>query len=247
MINDAGLIWVIVALVFAFTLAGRFVVRRFTVRFRPIAAYDALPNVAADAVESAKRLHFSFGSSTLGDSTTITTLASAEIMYRMAERVAMGRQTPLVTLSNPLTLPLAQDTLRRAYEYRQNMPYYRSNAAAWFPQGSRALTFAAGVAAFAADYDVDSNLVMGKFDYELALIAESALRYDQGLIAHSDRVEGQAIAYAMADQALIGEELYVGPAYLNGTALERGGILAQEVLRWLVILAILAIALQAAL
>ena len=36
-----------------------------------------------------------------------------------------------------------------------------------------------------------------------------------------------------------------GPANLDGTALERGSVLSQDVLRWLVILGIIAVALQA--
>jgi hypothetical protein len=79
------------------------------------------------------------------------------------------------------------------------------------------------------------------------LIGESALRYDQGLIMHSDLVEGQAVAFAQADYYLLGEELYVGPAYLDGTALEQGGVFALDVLRWLVILGVLVAALEAAL
>jgi hypothetical protein len=64
---------------------------------------------------------------------------------------------------------------------------------------------------------------------------------------HSDLVEGQAVAFAQADQILLGEELYVGPAYLDGTALERGGIFALDVLRWLVIFGIILAALEAVL
>ena len=45
---------------------------------------------------------------------------------------------------------------------------------------------------------------------------------------------------------LLGEELYVGPAYLDGSALEWGGVFALDVLRWLIILGILLAALEAA-
>ncbi len=245
--NNAELTWVLLAISFVATVVGRFVVRRFTVHMRPIRAYGILPGLAADAVESDRRVHFSMGSSALGASSTVTALASAEIIYRLAERLAISRRTPLVTLSDPITLPLAQDTLRRAYEYRRNMAHWRSGAAAWFPQGPRSLAFAAGVAAFVADADIDSSILLGRFGTELAVIGAGALRHDQTLIAHSDLVEGQAVAYAQADQVLLGEELYVGPAYLRGNALERGGVIALDVLRWLVIAGILVAALEAAL
>jgi hypothetical protein len=247
MISDAGLSLVVLALAFAATMIGRFVARRFSPRYRPIPAYIVLPELAADAVESSYRLHLSMGSSALGETSTISALAAAEIIYRLTERLAISYQTPLVTTGSTMTLPLAQDTLRHAFEYRQNMATYRSTAAAWFPQGARSLSFAAGAASLAADQDVHSNVLLGRFGYEAVLIGESALRYDQGLIMHSDLIEGQAVAYVQADQYLLGEELYVGPAYLNGSALERGGVFALDVLRWLVILGILIAALQAVL
>ncbi len=247
MIDDAGLTLVMLALAFAATMVGRFVMRRFSPHFRPIPAYVVLPELAADSVESSHRLHFSMGSSALGETSTISALTSAEIIYRLAERLAISYEMPLVTTGSAMTLPLASDTLRRAFEYRQNMATYRSTAAAWVPQGGRSLAFAAGVASLAADKDVHSSVLLGRFGYEAALIGESALRYDQHMIMHSDLVEGQALAFAQADQYLLGEELYVGPAYLNGSGLERGGVFALDVLRWLVILGIAVAALQAAL
>ena len=247
MINDAGLTLAMLAVAFAATMVGRFVVRRLALHYRTIPAYVVMPELAADAVESSYRLHFSMGSSALGEASTVTALASAEIIYRLAERLAISYESPIVTTSSALTLPLASDTLRRAFEYRQNMATYRTTAAAWYPQGARSMAFAAGIASLAADKDVSSNVLLGRFGYEAALIGESALRYDQRLIMHSDLVEGQALAFAQADQMLIGEELYVGAAYLDGTALERGGIFALDVLRWLVILGIAVAALQAAL
>ncbi|MBN2303230.1 MAG: hypothetical protein JXQ72_02055, partial [Anaerolineae bacterium] len=242
--NNAELTWVFVALAFALTLLGRYIVRRFRVRFRPLAAYALLPELAADAVESSNRIHLSMGSSALGSASTITALVSAEVFYRLSERLAISRQSPVITLSDPMTLPLAQDTLRRAYEFRQNMAHYRTSAATWYPYGSRSLSFAAGIASLAADYDVDSSVVLGRFGTELAFVGEGAFRRDQSLIAHSDLVEGQAVAYALADRALVGEELYVGPAYMDGNALERGSVIALDVLRWLVIVGILLVALQ---
>lgn len=244
--NNAELTWVLLAVALAATLAGRILLARRRLFLRPIPAYQVLPAQAADAVESSNRIHFSMGSSALGESSTLSALAAAEVIYRLSERLAVSRQTPLVTLSQPLTLPLAQDTLRRAYEFRQNMPHYRSSAAAWYPQGARSLTFAAGAASLAADANAHSNVMLGRFGVEMALLGESALRHDQGVIAHSDLPEGQAVAFVQAEQALLGEELYVGPAYLNGSPLERGGVVALDVLRWLVILGIIVTAVQAA-
>lgn len=244
--NNSGLTLIFLMIAFVAMVAGMSIARRRRIVLRPIPAYVVLPELSADAVESNYLVHFSMGSSAIGETSTLSALAATEVIYRMSERLAVSRQTPLLTLSHPLTLPLAQDTLRRAFEYRQQQLHYRTSAAAWFPQGPRSLAFAAGAASLAADANVTSTVALGQFGIELVLLGESALRTDQDLLAHSDLLEGQAVAFVQAKQALIGEELYVGPAYMGGKPLELSGAIALDVLRWLVILGILVIALQAA-
>lgn len=245
--NDSDLIIILLTLAFSATLIGALIARRVPVTLRPIRAYHSLPLIAADAVESAQRVHISFGSSAVGESGTVSALASAEIAYLLAERLAISPYPPLITLSQGTTLPLAQDTLRRAYEFRRRAETFRATRAIWYPQGRRSLAFAAGASAHAADSDAFSSVLLGRFGTELALFGESALRHDQSLIAHSDNLGGQAIAYAQADFPLIGEELYAGPAYLTRRPLHLGTVVALDVLRWTVIMAILFTALQAAL
>jgi hypothetical protein len=242
--DNSELTWIVLAIALVATLIGRIMVRRRALTVRPIPAYIVLPETAADAVESDNRVHFSMGSSGVGSAGTVSALVSAEVIYRMSERLAINPRMPLVTLSDPLTLPLAQDTLRRAYESRGRLASFRSAAAAWFPQGGRSLAFAAGASSLAADADVYSSILLGRYGFEMALLGESALRHDQTLIAHSDLVEGQAIAFAQADHVLIGEELYVAPAYMGDGLLAQGGVIALDFLRWLVIAGIVVAALQ---
>mgnify|MGYP000284800114 CR=1 FL=1 len=68
-----------------------------------------LPELAADAVESSNRIHLSMGSSALGSSSTITALVSAEVFYRLSERLAISRQSPVITLSDPEKIPSAME------------------------------------------------------------------------------------------------------------------------------------------
>jgi len=245
--TDSELIITLLTIAFSATLIGALIARRVPVRLRPIAAYDALPTIAANAVESGQRVHFSLGSSALGDPSTLSALASNEVVYQLADRLAISPHPPLITLSQPTALPLAQDTLRRAYERRLRAEAFRATQAAWYPLGRRSMAFAAGASAHAADIDAFSSVLLGRFSTELAFFGESAVRHDQVLVAHSDSPGGQAVAYAQADHPLLGEELYAGPAYLSRRPLHIGTVVAMDVLRWAVILAILFTALQAAL
>jgi hypothetical protein len=227
------LVYVILLLVLAISVLAAIRSRAF--QFRRIAAYNSMPLTVGEAVESDKSIHMSFGSSAVRDSTTITAVASAEILYHLAERAALSDKAPLVTMSDPVTLGLGLDTLRHAYKTRDALRKYRITMARWYPQGPLSLAFAAGVGAAMLDEGVSSNVLVGRYGAELMLIAESALRYDRYLIAQSDDINGQAVAYAVSDSPLIGEELYAGGAYLARTPMYVGGVVAQDVLRYIVV------------
>jgi hypothetical protein len=82
-----------------------------------------------------------------------------------------------------------------------------------------------------------STVLAGSFGPELALVLFAAARRNLPTIATSDQLEGQAIAYALSDNALIGEEVFTAGAYLGGTASQIGGVVTTDILRWLLILA----------
>lgn len=236
--NEGLLTWVIVLAAFGSLLLGSLIVRRrrTPLDLRPIEAYRVLPLSMDQAVEADRQPHFSLGSSAVGQETTVTALASADLMYYLVRRFSFTRQIPLVTLSDPITLALAGDTLRRAYLVRNNLEAYRSTAVAWFPHGARSMAYAAGASQMAVQAGVLNHILLGTFEAELAFFGEVGRRRDQPVIAHSTRLTGQAVAYAMADHTLIGEELFVGGAYLDrADTLRMGSLIALDTLRWGVI------------
>src|SRR5690606_52204 len=139
--TDSELIISLLTIAFSATLIGALIARRVPVRLRPIRAYDAMPQIAANAVESGQRVHFSLGSSAVGEQSTVSALASSEIVYQIADHLVVSPYPPLITLSHPATLPLAQDTLRRAYETRLRTEAFHTTQAAWYPLGLRSLAF----------------------------------------------------------------------------------------------------------
>jgi hypothetical protein len=95
------------------------------------------------------------------------------------------------------------------------------------------------------DDNVGANFMVGSFGPELALIADAAYRRNQPLIAASDQLEGQAVAFAVSDKPLIGEEIFAAGAYLGSDAPQMGSVITQDVLRWLLIAAIVVTAVLA--
>ncbi len=206
---------------------------------RPIEAYQALPQMVGEAIEANQPMHFSLGSASLGGENTLLTLASAELFYQGMERAAISAAPPLLTVSDPTAIPLGYTMLRQAYRSRDLLGRYRSSSLRWYPAGPRSLAFAAALTAMLGDDRVANNVLVGSFGPELALITDAAVRRNQGVLAASDQLQGQAVAFVMADQPLIGEELFAGGAYLGGSPTHIAGLVATDVLRWLVILAML--------
>lgn len=206
---------------------------------RAIPAYTRLPQIVGAAIEANRPMHLSMGNAGIGGDNTVLAVAVAEFFYHTARQAAISPVSPILTTSNPTTIPLEQDVLRRAYASRDLLTHFRAADVQWYPSGPRSLAFAAALTALIADNQVGGNVLVGSFGPELALVLDATRRRDQLAIAASDRLDGQAVAYAMSDEPLIGEEIYVAGAYLDN---QRVSVITLDVLRWIVILAIVALA-----
>src|SRR5512140_2634332 len=200
------LVYVIVLFAVLITVLAATRARIFQLRRVP--GFSVMPVRVGEAVETGQTLHVSFGSSAVRDQSTIAALATSEIHYYLAQLPALSDKPMFVTLSDPVTLGLGQDTLRRAYKARSALSKYRSTLAQWYPQGPMSLAFAAGAGEAILDENAAANIFLGQFGSEMMLLAENAIRYDRAIIAQSNQVEGQAVAYVVSDMPLIGEELY---------------------------------------
>lgn len=233
--SDAEVTFLILPFVFLSVLIGSTLVRgrRTPLDIRPIQGYQILSALIDEGVESNRLPHFSLGTAIIGQESTVAALAAANALYPLFKRLSFQKRLPLVTLSDPITLAIAADTLRKAYLYRNNAVAFRPDAVAWYPIGERSVTFAAGAAAHSTDLDVANHILLGQFGAELAYFAEAGRRRDQKILAHSTRLEGQAIAFVMADYHIIGEELFVSDAYANPhDPLAMGSLIALDFLRW---------------
>ena len=106
--------------------------------------------------------------------------------------------------------------------------------------GLTPFAYAAGMIPVAHDEGVSANVAIGDLGAESALLAEAADRENAHLIAASDNVSAQSVFYASAQDPLIGEELFASGAYVGAGASQEASLQAQDILRWLIILAMLA-------
>ncbi len=200
---------------------------------RPIAAYDALKNLLARAAEAGKPVHISVGTGGAGNASTVDTTAGLYALEFLADRAAVSAIPPIVTVSDPTALPVAQDQLRRAY-FRQGYPeeYDSRQVREIAPSvyGS-AIAYGAGVMDVLTHERVMANVVIGTFGDEFLLIGETGAQ--QGLLQAGGTGNTQVLPFVFTSisHPVIGEEIYAGGAYLSGRRTHIASLLAQDTVR----------------
>lgn len=218
-------------------IGGIFLRRRFPGAFRPIEAYERLNRAVGLAVESGTRLHISLGRGNLFTSRGASALAGLAMLRRLAERTSLSDRPPVVTSGDASLAILSQDTLQSGYRAAAAEEQYRFSTGRL--TGLTPFSYAAGTLPVMRDENVSTNVFIGDFGPESALLVEAAEHENSALIAASDNISAQAVFYASAQDPLIGEELFAAGAYMGAGASHEASLAVQDILRWLFIIAIL--------
>jgi hypothetical protein len=211
---------------------------------RPIPAYELLKHLLARAAETGQPVHVSVGTAGIGTPGTADTAAGLVTLEFLADRAAVSDIPPVVTVTDPTTLPAAQDQLRRVYE-RQGYPEeFDPLRARWIapPVGGSAVPYAVGVTNLLAHEPVMANVMVGSFGDEYLLMTEPAAQRELLQVGGSSSVGVLPFVQLTMDQPLIGEEIFAAGAYLYGRTGHLTSVLSQDVFRiFLVVAVILAI------
>lgn len=230
----AFVIFVIAALLL---LAFTFLRRRSPAAFRTIDAYEQLKHAVGQAVEDGTRLHVSIGRGNLFTARGGSALAGLAMLRHLSERTSLSDHPPVVTSGDASLAILSQDTLQAGYRAAGAENQYRSTTGRL--TGLTPFAFAAGTIPILRDENVSANVIIGDLGAEAALLAAAADHEGIELIAASDNLSAQSVLYASSQEPLIGEELFVAGAYLGAGASHEASLQVQDILRWLVIIAIL--------
>jgi len=234
MLTALGIVAITGLLLLGFTILRR----RSPAVLRPIEAFERLNHVIGLAVEMGTRLHISLGRGNLLAARGGSALAGLAMLRRLAERTSISDQPPIVTSGDPTLAILSQDTLHAGYKAANAEEQYRLNTGRL--TGLTPFSYAAGTIPVTRDENVSANVMIGDFGAESALLTEAADRENTYLIAASDNLAAQSIMYASAQNPLIGEELFASGAYEGAGASHEASLQVQDILRWVVIVAIVA-------
>jgi len=205
--------------------------------FREIPAFSRLRQAIGRVVENGTRLHVSLGRGALVTAQSASAMSGLTLLRRLAELTSAGDQPPVATSGDAALAILSQDTLQTASQASAQGVY---DPTAGRLTGLTPFSYAAGAIPVIRDENISTNVLMGNFGVEAALLAEAAERDNTFTLAASDNLTAQAVLYASAQEPLIGEELYAAGAYLDAGPTHTASLTVQDVLRWLIIIAILA-------
>jgi len=189
------------------------------------------------AVENGTRLHVSLGRGALLTARGGSALAALAMLRRLAERTSVSDRPPVVTAGDASLAILSQDTLQSGYRAAGAEDQYRFSTGRL--TGLTPFSYAAGAVPMIHDENVTANIIIGDLGTESALLVEAADRQNTSLIAASDNLAAQSVFYAAAQDPLVGEELFAAGAYVGAGASHGASLNVQDILRWLIILAIL--------
>lgn len=232
-------------LVLTLTAAGlmvffSFVIQRFSKKrktralFHPIVAMQRLRRAIGLAVEDGSRLHVSIGKASIISPDNASALVGLSTLERVGVLSSVSDRPPIATSGDGTLAILSQDTLHASYRLA-NVPEHNDPTQARLA-GPTPFSYVAGTLPIVHDERVSAHLLVGNFGPEIGLLADAAEREDAFVLATSDSIAAQSVFYATASEALIGEELFAIPAYLQAGPIHQAGLRGQDILRWVIIL-----------
>ena len=214
-----------------------FLRRKSRPAFRDLPSFARLHQAVGRAVEDGSRLHISLGRGGLTTPQSAATLAGLGMLRRLADLTSASDQPPVATSGESTIAILSQDTLQSSSQTATLGAAFDITAGRL--AGLTPFSYAAGTLPVMHDENVSATVLMGNFGVEVALLTDAAERKNTYLLAGSDNLPAQAVLYASAPDMLIGEELFAADAYNNGGPLHSASLTVQDVLRWLLIAAML--------
>ena len=233
-IIELGIIGISAFLLLAITLWKR----RSPSRLREIAALTRLYRAIGLSVEDGTRLHISLGHGGLLDARAGSALAGLAILRGIAEKTSVSDRPAVATAGNASLGLLTQDTLQAGYQAAGVDELYTPTTGR--VTGLSPFGFAAGAMHITQNENVSANIFMGHFGPEVGLLAEASDRENVIVIGASDDLAGQSVLFASSQDALIGEELFAAGAYVGTGASHAASLTVQDILRWIIILGLLA-------
>lgn len=200
-------------------------------QMREIGGIKAVEEAVGRATEMARPLLFTPGWG--GDIQRPTTIASMNFLSHVAEKTAQYDCTLVYPTHDPVIMTVAQEVARESYIRAGYPDRYREDNITYV--SSTQFGYAAAVDGMISRLKPASIFLLGTFEAESLILAETGNSVGAIQIAGTDSTIQLSFFIVACDYTLIGEELFAASGYLSGNRSILASVRAQDILKVIII------------
>ncbi len=242
-LNAASVLAIIVLVLFVvlYFLFWSQIERGRRINLRPLLPLNRLRRMVQETVETGQKVHFSPGNGGLnGQAGTAEALSGLTTLSSVQQMAARTKGQIITTTNDALTNLLAADISSDEFDRAGRAADFKPEETRFITQQEN-LAYIAGVGSIISEEKVSGNVIIGRVGPEYLLVGDIANRRNLSQVVGTTQVETMPlmIASAGSENTLLGEEVFATPAYLNRQPALLASLRTQDMLRGLIILAIL--------
>ncbi len=199
--------------------------RRPNMFIRKIAGLDAVDEAIGRSTEMNRPVFFVHGGSS--DVGGIATIASLNILAKVARKTAEYDSRVRVMNNDPIVTAVSQEVVQEAYTAAGRPESYNADDVSLV--ASEQFSYVAAVSGNMIREKPGAIFLMGSFFAEALLLAETGASTGAIQVAGTDEYTQLPFFITTCDYTLIGEELYAASAYLSRNPQQLGSLRGQDV------------------
>jgi len=199
-------------------------------KMREIAGLKAVEEAIGRATEMARPVLYTPGWG--GDIQRPTTIASMNFLSHVAGKTAAYDCTLVYPTHDPVLMAVAQEVVRESYARAGYPDRFRSENISYVT--SSQFGYAAAVDGIISRLKPASIFLLGTFEAESLILAETGNSVGAIQIAGTDSTIQLSFFIVACDYTLIGEELFAASGYLSGDRSILASVRAQDILKVLI-------------
>ena len=206
---------------------------RFQVR--EIAGLQAVEEAIGRATEMARPIIYTPGWG--GDIQRSTTIASMNILSHVADKTAQYDCDLIFPTHDPVIMSVAQEVVKESYAQAGFPDRYREDNIRYV--SSSPVGYAAAVEGLITRLNPASIFLLGTFEAESLIMAETGNFVGAIQIAGTDSTIQLSFFIVACDYTLIGEEVFAASGYLSGDQSILASIRAQDMLKIIIMILVI--------